>query len=113
MTPSPPAPVTIHEAVRAMDGSGAVYRGAQITRAQAIARRQTGGDVVVCGSDPFAVAREAFAIESANGPCFPGGPHVLSAGPQALPHFQARTRRAGDTGHTFYETPVRKAVPQP
>ena len=63
---------------------------------------------MVCGPDTFANAREAYAIESAVGPCVPDGPHLDVAGALALPHFQQRA--APPQGHTFYETPVRKAV---
>jgi hypothetical protein len=108
MTPSPSAPV-ICEATRATDGSGAVRRGRALTRAEAISRRRSGGDVVVCGPDPLANPREAYAIESAVGPCVPDGPHLDVAGALALPHFQQRA--ATPEGHTFYETPVRKAIP--
>jgi hypothetical protein len=109
MTPSPPAPPTIHEAFCARDGSGGVRRGRTLTPAEAIHCRQSGGDVVVCGPDTFATAREAHAIESAVGPCVPDGPHLDAAGALALPHFQQRV--PPPEGHTFYETPVRKAIP--
>jgi hypothetical protein len=109
MTPSPAAPPIIHEAVCARDGSGGVRRGRIATRNEAIRRRHTGGDVVVCGSDTFANAREAHTIEPAVGPCVPDGPHLDVAGALALPHFQQRV--APPDGHAFYETPVRKAVP--
>jgi hypothetical protein len=102
---------SIHEATCAPDGTGGVQRGASLTRAEAIARRQKGGDVVVCGSDAFATSAEAFAIESAVGPCIPDGPHLDTAGVLALPHFQQRL--APPDGHTFYETPVRKAIEIP
>jgi hypothetical protein len=59
----------------------------------------------------MANAREAFAIESALGRCKPDGPHDDVAGVQALPHFQPKVRSA--PGHTFYETPIRKAVAMP
>jgi hypothetical protein len=111
MTPTSPPSATIHEAVCREDGTGAVVRGTTLTRAEAIGHRVAGGDVVVCGPDTFANAREAFAIESAVGPCKPDGPHEDVAGARALPHFQPKVRRA--PGHTFYETPVRKAVTNP
>ena len=109
MTPSPPAPPAIYEAFCARDGSGGVRRGRTLTPAGAVRHRQSGGDVVVCGPDTFANAREAYAIESAVGPCVPDGPHLDAAGALALPHFQQRVPPA--EGHTFYETPVRKAIP--
>ena len=59
--------------------------------------------------DTFANAREARAIESAVGPCIPDGPHIDVAGALALPHFQQRV--APPEGHSFYETPIRKAIP--
>jgi hypothetical protein len=111
MAPTSSAIVSIHEAVCSADGSGAVVRGAALDRAQAIARRAAGGDVVVCGPDTMANAREAFAIESAIGRCKPDGPHEDVAGTLALPHFQQKVRVV--PGHTFYETPVRKAVTPP
>ena len=111
MTLPSAATPSIHEAVCAGDGSGGVQRGRALTRAEAINHRRRGGDVVVCGTDPFANAREAHAIESAVGPCIPDGPHLDVAGALALPHFQQRV--SPPEGHTFYETPVRKALPTP
>src|SRR5262249_44931293 len=111
MTPSAPATPSIHEAFCVLDGSRAVQRGGALTRSEAISHRQSGGDVVVCGQDPFANAREAYAIESAVGPCIPDGPHIHTAGPLALPHFQQR--HPPPENHTFYETPVRRAIPTP
>jgi hypothetical protein len=108
MTPSPAAPA-IHEALCLTDGTGGVRRGRTLTRAEAIAHRQNGGDVVVCGPDTFANAGEAHLIESTVGPCVPDGPHLTAAGPSALPHFQQR--HPPPDGHTFYETPIRKAIP--
>lgn len=109
MTSSPATAPSIHEAFCARDGSGGVRRGRILTRTEAISRRQGGGDVVICGPDTFANSREAFAIESAVGPCIPDGPHLDAAGALALPHFQQR--RPPPEGHTFYETPLRKAIP--
>src|SRR5436305_13621047 len=111
MTPSATAPLTIHEAFCARDGSGGVRRGRTLTRAEAIRRRRSGGDVVVCGPNTFTNAREAHAIESAVGPCVPDGPHLDTAGPLALPHFQQRV--PPPEGHAFYETPIRQAVRAP
>jgi hypothetical protein len=111
MTSPPSTPLTIHEGACATDGSGGVRRGSPLTRAEAVARRRVGGDVVVCGPDTFANAREAYAIESAVGSCIPDGPHTNVAGAMALPHFQQRV--PPPEGHTFYETPVRKAIPNP
>jgi hypothetical protein len=108
MSPSPAAPLSIHEAFCAQDGSGGVRRGRTLTRAEAIHHRRSNGDVVVCGPNPFDNSREAHAIECAVGPCIPDGPHLDVAGSLALPHFQQRV--PPPLGHTFYETPVRKAI---
>ena len=108
MSPAPATPTDIHEATCSADGSGGVQRGRSLTRTEAIARRQIGGDVVVCGLNPFATAREARLIESSVGPCIPDGPHLNAAGALALPHFQQRL--PPPKGHTFFETPIRKAV---
>src|SRR5438046_151739 len=109
MTPSPASKPNIHEAFCSQDGSGGVRRGRVLTRAEAIRHRQGDGDVVVCGPDTFATAHEAHAIESTVGPCIPDGPHLDAAGTLALPHFQQRL--PPPEGHTFYETPLRKAIP--
>jgi hypothetical protein len=79
-----------------------------LTRAEVIAHRQSGGDVVVCGPNTFTNALEAQRIESAVGPCLHDGPHLDVAGVLALPHFQQR--QPPPEGHTFYETPIRKAI---
>src|SRR5689334_12106161 len=101
-------PPRIHEATRASGPSGAVLRGAEIDLATAIARRQAGLDVVVCGDDVDANRALAGTLESSVGPCQRQDPHK-KAGPCALPHFQQLT--VLDGGHTFYETgnPRRKA----
>jgi hypothetical protein len=106
-TPSP----TIHEAERVAGPSGAVLRGSEIDVATAIARRQGGFDVVVCGPDLKANRALAASIESAVGPYQRGVPHTRHAGPLALPHFQQMTPPPG--GHTFYETENRKARKKP
>jgi hypothetical protein len=111
MTPSPSTTPTIHEAFCARDGSGGVQRGRPSREPRQSRTENGGGDVVVCGPDTFANAREAHAIESAVGPCIPDGPHLDSAGALALPHFQQRT--PPPDGHSFYETPIRKAIPKP
>ena len=67
--------------------------------------------MVICGDDTFANARQAHAIESAAGPCKPDGPHSDVAGVQALPHFQQKVQPPA--GHTFYKTPIRKALDPP
>jgi len=97
---------TIHEATRG--SGGAVVKGAQLTQAQAEARRKAGLDVVVCGPSITANSALAQAIEAnANGQWKRCPPHA-NAGPRALPHYQPDPR--GPDGHTFYETPNRKAV---
>jgi hypothetical protein len=103
--PAPAAP-TIHEASLGSGGAGFVDYGAAIDFAAAVARRQAGENVVVRGQDIDANRRLAQAIESAVGPCKRSDPHRL-AGPHALPHFQPDPRPP--VGHTFYETPRRKA----
>lgn len=116
MTPQPAATIpqspspTIHEAVRASGPLGAVLSGAVIDFNAAVARRQTGLDVVVCGEDVAANRRLAGAIEAAVGTCQRSDPH-RRAGPLALPHFQQDT--PPPEGHTFYETPHRKARKRP
>jgi hypothetical protein len=111
--PPPPAepPPTIYEAQLASGASGAVLRGAEIDFATAVARRQAGADVVVCGDDLDANRRLAYQIESGAGPASrPQHPH-RRAGPQSLPHFH-QVSRAPD-GHTFYETEKRKSRKTP
>jgi 16S rRNA G1207 methylase RsmC len=103
--PAPPAP-TIHEAQLESGSSGAVLRGAEIELAQAVARRQAGQDVVVCGDDTDANRRLAYQVEAAVGPASkPQHPH-RRAGPKSLPHFHQRNRKPD--GHTFYETDKKK-----
>ena len=85
---------------------------AQIDFATAVARRQAGLDVVVCGEDIQLNRDLARAIESAVGPTTrPQKPHKR-AGPLALPHFHQQSRVPD--GHAFYETdnPKRKARKQ-
>src|SRR5215472_12269568 len=102
--PPPPHPL-IFEASLGL--RGAVIKGAAITQAEAEARRKAGRDVVVCGPDLAANRRLAGTIEAnANGKVKRCPPHS-SAGPHALPHYQPDPRPP--EGHTFYETPHRKA----
>ncbi len=104
--PQPVTSPTIHEAT--LGAAGAVIRGAQITRAQAEARRQHGLDVVGCGPTLGPNSALAQQIEAnANGRWKRCPPHA-SAGPNALPHYQADPRLPA--GHTFYETPNRRAI---
>lgn len=98
---------TIHEAGRLTDGSGAVEKGAEISEAEAVARRAGGADVVVCGDDLRANREQAMKIEAAIGPWMRQPQHTQTAGPMALPHFQQRL--PPPLGHTFYETANSKA----
>lgn len=105
-----PSPVTlapkIYEAI--LRANGAVAKVSAITQAQAVARRRAGPDVVVCGPDLAANRRLAGEIETnANGTAKRCPPHA-NAGAHALPHYQPDPRPPA--GHTFYETPNRKAV---
>lgn len=102
----PSAPPTIHEAERASGPSGAVLAGTVLDFHTAVARRQAGLDVVVCGEDVAANRRLAGAIEAAVGACQRSDPH-RRAGSLALPHFQQDA--PPPDGHTFYETAHRKA----
>ena len=96
------SPPTICEAEPASGPSGAVLRGVELNFAGAVARRQAGGDVVVCGDDLGNNRALAGAIEAAVGPrTGPQKPHTR-AGPLALPHFHQVSRQPD--GHTFYET---------
>lgn len=111
MTPQPAAasplrPPAIHEADRASGPSGAILFGAVIDFNAAVARRQTGLNVVVCGGDVAANRCLAGTIEAAVGACQRSDPH-RRAGPLALPHFQQDM--PPPEGHTFYETANRKA----
>jgi hypothetical protein len=100
-------PQEIFEARLGPKGTGSVIRvPPPITEAQAIALRQAGVDVVVCGPDKSANSAKAQAIEqAANGPWRRCKPHV-NAGPDAMPHYQPDPR--GPDGHTFYETDTHK-----
>jgi hypothetical protein len=100
------SPSSIHVAERASGTSGAVLRGPEIDFAAAVARRQAGLDVVVCGDNLTANRSLAQQIEASVGPYQRGVPHSRWAGPLALPHFQQL--QASHGGHTFYETPQRK-----
>ncbi len=104
-------PPTIHEATLASGPSGAVLKGAEIDLATAIARRQAGQNVVVCGNSLKANRALAWKIETTVGEAKRQEPHK-SAGPGALPHYQQA--EPPPKGHTFYETahPQRKARKQ-
>jgi hypothetical protein len=87
---------TIYEASLGADGS--VLRGGVNTQAEAETR---------CGHSLPANRTLAGAIEkNANGSYRRCPPHV-NAGTLALPHYQPDPRPPA--GHTFYETPHRKA----
>lgn len=107
--PAPPVPHLLPEVFEASLGAGgSVIRGRVITQAQAEARRRAGLDVVVCGPDLATNRRLAGTIErNANGVAKRCPPHP-SSGPNALPHYQPDPRPPA--GHTFYETPHRKAA---
>jgi hypothetical protein len=78
-----------------------MYRGDEVTEAEAVLRRQTGDDVVVCGDDVAGNRNLARQIESQVSPhVLQHLPH-LSAGPNSLPHYQPDPRPP--EGHTFYE----------
>jgi hypothetical protein len=100
--------VAIHEAELASGASGGVIRGAEIDVGAAVARRQAGENVVVCGNDLKANRRQAEQIEAAVGPYVRSAPHKRSAGSRALPHFQQQEE--SHEGHTFYETSNLRAM---
>jgi hypothetical protein len=97
----PPQPPTVFAAV--LGDGGRVRRvGNALTEAQAVAERQAGKDVVVCGNELSANRNLAKSIElQACGDYEVHQPHA-NAGPYALPHCQPKTRPP--EGHTFYET---------
>jgi hypothetical protein len=84
-----------------------VFKGAEIDQATAVARRAAGLDIVVCGDDINTNRSLAQAIEAAVGPYQRGAPHLSTAGPNALPHYQQS--QPPPVGHSFYETDRRKA----
>src|SRR5690349_10810317 len=95
----------IYEATLGQDGR--VNRGKLVDEAAAIALRRQGLDVVVCGDDIRKNRQLADTIErTANRSAKRCPPHP-NAGPRALPHYQPDPRPPA--GHTFYETPNRKA----
>jgi hypothetical protein len=101
-----PPPPTIHEAELSSESSGAVDFGPEITEAEAVARRKTGSDIVVRGTDRAANRRLAGKIESTVGEAVPHFPHH-AAGRYALPHWQQKS--GTPPGHSFYETDNLKA----
>lgn len=99
------APPSIHEAT--LGEKGSVLKGKTITQAEAESKRKSGDDVVVCGSNLTANRSLALSIEgNANTKAKRCPPHP-QAGDHALPHYQPDPRPPA--GHTFYETPNRKA----
>jgi hypothetical protein len=109
---STPPVTTIHEAELAPGLSAAVEYGKEIDEPTAVARRRNGENVVVRGKDGDANRSRAYKVEVQVGPpTKPRSPHTISAGPMALPHFQQKS--GSPIGHTFYETPRRKARKRP
>ena len=109
--PAPAAATTIHEATLASGPSGGVIRGREITQTAAIALRQAGLDIVVCGDDIKMNRTQAQTIEAAVGPYQRHVPHRQKTGPWALPHFQQLN--PPPEGHSFYETTNRKSRKNP
>ena len=90
------------------DGGGVRRTGDPITEEEAQRLRRGGQNVVVCGPDLAANRAVAKSIEQgANGRYKLCPPHA-NAGLHALPHCQPEQRPP--EGHTFYETPNRKAL---
>jgi hypothetical protein len=98
-------PIGIYEAFRAMDGSGAMMKGKEISKTDAATLRKFGGDVVICGDDLKSNRKIAQEIEATVGPYVRHVPHI-SSGALALPHFQQLN--PPPVGHTFYETEFRR-----
>lgn len=104
MAGNPRPAAIIREASLASGPSGFVDAGATLTFDEAVKRRATGSDVVVCGDNLAENRRLAASLEASVGQASrPQPPHKGSAGPRALPHFHQRSRVP--PGHTFYETP--------
>uniref|UniRef100_B8HPP4 Uncharacterized protein n=1 Tax=Cyanothece sp. (strain PCC 7425 / ATCC 29141) TaxID=395961 RepID=B8HPP4_CYAP4 len=95
----------IYEA--SLESGGAVVRGSEITQEQAVARRRSGLDVVVCGPSLAENSKYAKMIEQTANSAFVRHPPHANAGAYALPHYQADP--GPPDGHTFYETDKRKA----
>ena len=107
-TPVGPSPAPPEMFAATLGDNGTVFKGAVLTQDQAEARRRIGEDVVVCGDNLAANRALAGLIErNANGVAKRCPPH-LNAGRYALPHYQPDERPP--SGHTFYETPHRKAI---
>jgi hypothetical protein len=104
-----PTPPTICFA-SASGANGAVYRGPTCSKTQAIAFRTAGNDIVVCDgstADNRKVAKEIEEAVVGAGNAKEDPAHVISAGPDALPHFQPKGRPPA--GHSFFETSTAKA----
>jgi hypothetical protein len=97
----------VHEAQLESGISGAVLKGAEISFDTAVANRNDGKDIVVCGDSLKENRRVAERIEAAVGPYKREAPHTKRAGRLALPHFQQQDK--AHRGHSFYETDNRKA----
>ena len=87
--------------------NGAVYRGPACTKAQAIAFRNAGNGIVVCDgltADNRKLAKEIEEAVVGTGNAREDPAHVISAGPDALPHFQPRVRPPA--GHSVLPKPA-------
>ena len=103
-----PTPSTICFA-SATGPNGAVFRGPTCSKAQAIAFRTAGNDIVVCDgslADNRKVAREIEESVVGVGNAKEDPPHVISAGADALPHYQPKVRPPA--GHTFFRNQYRE-----
>jgi hypothetical protein len=90
--------------------NGAVYRGPGCSKAQPIAFRAAGNDIVICDgslADNRMLAKEIEEAVVGVGNAKEDPPHVIAAGPDALPHFQPKVRPP--QGHSFFETSTQKA----
>lgn len=98
-----------YEAKVAIDRSGDVTKGAEISKPEAVARRKKGGDIVVCGPNSRENRNEAAAIEQSASGVGNYRRHAANgkAGPNALNHYQAIS--PPPKGHCFYETTSQKA----
>ena len=87
-----------------------VYRGPTCSKAQAVAYRTAGNDIVVCDGSTAENRKLTKEIEEAVvdvGNAKEDPAHVIAAGPDALPHFQPKVRPPD--GHSFFETSTQKA----
>jgi hypothetical protein len=102
---------TIHAAELASGPDGAVEWGAELTFAEAVARRRQGLDIVVRGPDERQNRRKASAVETAVGTPILFERRHPRAGPFSLPHYHQASR--SPAGHSFYEVRGRKARKKP